>query len=1259
MSFEKTCSVLQMSLAYLYLYRCIQRHVRVPMADVKDDMAEDDGRFPYLPDFNSLVSRCHWGQRKCLFSEMDFLTRVRDEGAVDLSKATLVYAGAVGETTGVNHIPILYSMFPTLRFVLYDMRPYDTRLFAHPTDPGLAEVHAGAVDGFFDDAKCEAVVARERELGRDILFACDVRLSTDELDVLNDMLSQMRWGIALGAKYMLLKMRPPYFAADMKSPVTVSQLMLPDAIRRRVVGGKAGKGDFLYLKGDVVYQVNATLNTTETRLFVRAKKDGKYSLCKYDVQAYEERCQYYNEHTRVSKVVPDDALRVVAERVEGWDFSYEAARELKIVRRYLGSDDVKQLIKFLTSFEEWLSGAFSRSLGDCNLTSMRKASAKYIENGPGYAFSAANVQVCLDAYRKMQRAAAKSRLLTGRSNDKSVRGGRGSSRGGSRGGGREPSPFAYYGLHGWGLYGIKDRAANFRAKAHVADRDVSYMHECGHWDEIRRHMDGELGHGEGDAWGECEPCTMRLGFGLFLKPDASDAMREKATYLFDMFYKNSESPTGTRWYPLKPDGKTLDSTSVAAAWRHYSRPVSAGVRSGDVARSLIRSKQVYEAAATPAGLPLEDTIPDDIGSSGVEISGQMVLGTCDFQDRPVIMNSPKHFTEMWNMTRGDYKKLFTGEYWSLERNLHVVAFNASRDDILFPIMFAMTGKFVDTCTMYRTESVDTEGMEYVGFVNLPFSRADGSGSKDSNGFGRDGWIDLSRTTCCPSRVLFVFRRDDDSLSLISFRRRQVQWGMFVESHRVMYHELIQIKEAVDQRSSYLYLLYDDANPPQKEVILTVSVYDLFDEKAVRQMYPTPDCEYGSVEVNLGKLLSRARLLLHKEWLRDAGGSGSWRPPKVTGVRVGKSVLIPVYLEWEDVRHVGKRQSGCLKAIYRPFNKVSNIHERNAVDDQPTRIRMFKGGTPAKYTATINLPIWRGRFLDWEDGISALRDLAVHADCVADAGWYIGVHNDNTYTYLGRVKSDGSEKIVGKAKVSRPDFLTTFGQNLIPVVTNTIIMSKHKTNILFILSNMDVYEAIKYTHGDAVNCKLALTHLSDPNVTLQLLTKFGDAYKHVGVPDMPALTLAFGSDSPQFDVIVHDINNEDSYAMDWMMRQLKAAMPRLLRSGGTLVKYSYINIDGSGFVGDQFLGNFETIKFVRNTVMPIDKPTAYVRYSGYNPVSGTVISKKGALMAFIREEYNKLYNIVTGCILKAANQRSLESKKPKSGRRKQSSTAERA
>lgn len=1234
------------------------------MADVKDDMADDDGRFPYLPDFNSLISRCHWGQRKCLFSEMDFLTRVRDEGAVDLSKATLVYAGAVGETTGVNHIPILYSMFPTLRFVLYDMRPYDKRLFAHPTDPGLAEVHAGALDGFFDDAKCEAVVARERELGRDILFACDVRLSTDESDVLNDMLSQMRWGIALGAKYMLLKMRPPYFAADMKSPVTVSQLMLPDAIRRRVVGGKAGKGDFLYLKGDVVYQVNATLNTTETRLFVRAKKDGKYSLCKYDVQAYEERCQYYNEHTRMSKVVPDEALRLVAERVEGWDFSYEAARELKMVRRYLGSDvDVRQLMKFLTSLEAWLSGAFSRALGDCNVISMRKASTKHIENDAGYAFSTANVKVCVDSYLRMQRAAAKTRLLTatrkskGVSRDKSVRGGRGS----SRGGGDEPSPFAYYGLHGWGLNGIKDRTKDFRGKGHVADRGVSYIHECGQWDEIRRHMDAVLGHREGDAWGECEPCTVSIGFGLFLKPDVSVAMREKATYLFDQFYKNSESPSGTQWYPLKPDGKTVDGSSVASSWRYYTRPVLAGVRSDVMAKSLIRSVPVHQSAATPAGLPLEDTIPDASGSSADGIYGQMVLGTCEFQEQEVIMRSPKHFTEMWEDTKGDQSKHFTGEHWSLERNLHVVAFNASRGDILFPIMFAMTGKFVDTCTMYRTESVGTEGMEYVGFVNLPFSRVDGHRS------GKE-WIDFSGSTCCPSRVLFVFRRGDDRLILLSFRRRQVQWGVFVESHRVMYHELRQIKEAVDSRSSYLYLRYEEAGSQQNEVILTVSVYDLFDEKVVRDMYPTPNCAYGLVDVDLGKLLSRARLLLHKEWLRDATGvgSGSWRSvrgpasayePKVSGVRVGRSVLIPIYLEWEDERHFGKRQSGCLKAIYRPFNKVSKIHERYGVDDHPTRIRMSKvsGGTSANYAASMVLPIWRGRFLDWEDGVSAFRDLAVHADCVADANWYAGIQNVNTYADLVRVKSDGSEKIVGKRKISRPDFLTEFAQNLIPVVTKAIITSNVKTNILFILNNIDIYEAVKYAHGDAVNCKLALTHLTDPNVTLQLVTKFGDAYRHIGLPDADALTLAFGSESQKFDAIVHDVSNEDPYAKDWMMRQLKAAMPRLLCRGGSLIKFSHINLDGSGFDGDQFLGNFDSVKFMRNTVMPFNNPTAYVCYSGYNPLGGAVISKENALTLFIREEYNKMYNIVTGCILKAANQRSLDEKKQKSGRRKQSST----
>lgn len=396
-------------LSGMYTYRCVNQYTGVRAEDVRDVMSDEDGRFPYLPEFNAAISRCHWGQRKCFFGELDFLTRVRDEGGVDLGRATVVYVGAVGGTEGVNHIPLLYDMFPTVRFVLFDMRHFDAGLYAHPRDAALSSVHSGR-DGFFDDSRVARVRDEERAAGREVLFVCDVRLSSVESEVLGDMLSQMRWGVGLGARYMLLKMRPPYAGPGVVSPRTVAELRLPPDLAKRVVGGRAkptrpGVTDFLYLKGDVVYQVNAKSNSAETRLFVRARKDGKYALQMYDIAAYEERCQFYNERTRGMRVIPDRHLQEVADRVEGWDFGYEAARELRLIRRHLGMErDEREVCRAVRAMERWFREHLRRSLWDCGALSML---AKAKRGSEVHRFSYDNARAAFEAYLQLQRRAAR------------------------------------------------------------------------------------------------------------------------------------------------------------------------------------------------------------------------------------------------------------------------------------------------------------------------------------------------------------------------------------------------------------------------------------------------------------------------------------------------------------------------------------------------------------------------------------------------------------------------------------------------------------------------------------------------------------------------------------------------------------------------------------------------------------------------------------------------------------------------------------
>jgi hypothetical protein len=64
----------------------------------------------------------HWGQRKLLLSEIEFLTKFSVPGA------TVLYAGAAPGT----HTLYLIELFPELKFVLVDPAPFSNKLKEGP-----------------------------------------------------------------------------------------------------------------------------------------------------------------------------------------------------------------------------------------------------------------------------------------------------------------------------------------------------------------------------------------------------------------------------------------------------------------------------------------------------------------------------------------------------------------------------------------------------------------------------------------------------------------------------------------------------------------------------------------------------------------------------------------------------------------------------------------------------------------------------------------------------------------------------------------------------------------------------------------------------------------------------------------------------------------------------------------------------------------------------------------------------------------------
>jgi cap2 methyltransferase len=91
--------------------------------DPRDDipfrriLQEDDERLPYKRRKGEVKTVIHWGQRKLLMSEIEFLT------LYGKTSQMVVYAGAAPGT----HIALLSNMFPELHFFCVDPAPFTVK----------------------------------------------------------------------------------------------------------------------------------------------------------------------------------------------------------------------------------------------------------------------------------------------------------------------------------------------------------------------------------------------------------------------------------------------------------------------------------------------------------------------------------------------------------------------------------------------------------------------------------------------------------------------------------------------------------------------------------------------------------------------------------------------------------------------------------------------------------------------------------------------------------------------------------------------------------------------------------------------------------------------------------------------------------------------------------------------------------------------------------------------------------------------------
>lgn len=285
-------------------------------------LTQDCGALPYHRRTDEFKSVIHWGQRKLLMSEIEFLTMCQEDHSTHAVHTTVVYAGAAPGT----HIPALGQLFPAVNFVLVDPAPFSIK----PSD-GIT-----IIQDLFTDELAQGL-AESLKPAEQILFISDIRtadptmhtLDESEERIRKDMDNQRRWHKILGSVRSMLKFRLPW-----------------------------DKGHSEYLDGSLHLPVWGPQTTTECRLVT--VKDDPCRTKVYDHERYESQMFFFN-------MVARTALYTHSVRALGMDRCYDCRAEVEILKNYVlraspwDAPEPAKLDQDLAKMSEWISRVISKN----------------------------------------------------------------------------------------------------------------------------------------------------------------------------------------------------------------------------------------------------------------------------------------------------------------------------------------------------------------------------------------------------------------------------------------------------------------------------------------------------------------------------------------------------------------------------------------------------------------------------------------------------------------------------------------------------------------------------------------------------------------------------------------------------------------------------------------------------------------------------------------------------------------------------------
>ncbi len=255
-----------------------------------DRILKSDDKVAAYDPRRTVRSTFHWGQRKLLISEIEFLLEYGDLA----SNVVYVGAGSRASPTGISlggiHISKLSQLFPKHIFHLYD-----------PTDFGILESEKIKLYNQYFTNKD----AKEWQ-DKNILYISDIRTvgdtTTDKVEyatgILSDMNNQLNWSRIMKPAASMVKFKLPY--------------------------GEVGFDNTVYPVGRNFLPVWGRPTTTETRLMFTDPEN----TIEYDNYKHEEQMAYFNNNTLLSYYEHDH-------QIEGFDHCFSCRSELHILEKYV------------------------------------------------------------------------------------------------------------------------------------------------------------------------------------------------------------------------------------------------------------------------------------------------------------------------------------------------------------------------------------------------------------------------------------------------------------------------------------------------------------------------------------------------------------------------------------------------------------------------------------------------------------------------------------------------------------------------------------------------------------------------------------------------------------------------------------------------------------------------------------------------------------------------------------------------------------